>query len=339
MLLFSSLISVFAQEKLSSSPLFVDGNQTVWVDSIMNTMTLDEKIGQLFAVDAFSDDRSKNEKYIENLIEKYHVGGVVFFKGNPISQAKLTNKYQGISRIPLMIAMDAEWGVSMRLSDSPKLPMQMVIAASNDRKNSYAVSEVIALECKRLGVNMSYSPVADVNINPLNPIIGRRSFGENKELVSDYTISSINAYRDIGVLSCAKHFPGHGDTSQDSHKTLPVVNASKKRIEDVELYPFKKLIENDLQSVMVAHLRIPSLEPNDKLPSSLSPRIVSELLKKQLKFKGLVISDALNMSGVQGFGKSEEINVQAFIAGNDILLYPMQVEKTVAKFKDEIKKR
>ncbi len=236
-----------------------------------------------------------------------------------------------------MIAMDAEWGVSMRLDKTPRLPMQIVIAASNNIENSYLVSEEIANECKRLGVHMSYSPVADVNINPKNPIIGRRSFGEDKKLVASFAVSAVEAYRNNGIIACGKHFPGHGDTSQDSHKTLPSVNASLERINDVELYPFTKLINNDLPAIMVAHLKIPALEPNSKLPSSLSPRIIDTLLKQKMHYKGLVLSDALNMQGAQSFGSNVEINIQAFKAGNDILVYPLEIDKTVAKFKEEIK--
>ncbi|MCK5781268.1 MAG: serine hydrolase [Flavobacteriales bacterium] len=332
-----SYVTSFAQVDNSKSPLFVSNDQLVWVDSIIDRMTIDEKIGQLFVVDAFSNGNRSNENAIVNMIKKYHVGGLVFFKGDPLSQVKLTNRYQSLSTIPLMIAMDAEWGVAMRLSDTPKLPMQMVIAASNNVDNAYDVADIIANECSRLGVQMNYAPVADININPQNPIIGRRSFGEKKELVAEYSVSSLKAYRDNGVLACAKHFPGHGDTSQDSHLTLPSVTADIDRIRDVELYPFEKLIDKQLTAVMVAHLQIPALEQNKKIPSSLSPKVIDSLLKRDMNFKGLVISDALNMRGVQSFGTNEEINVQAFIAGNDVLLYPMSVSKTVVKFKSEIK--
>ena len=330
---------VFGQEDITKSPLYVNVNQTVWVDSVMNSMNIDEKIGQLFAIDAYSDKKHYNEKITSKLIKENHVGTVIFFKGTPVKQAELTNKYQSISKVPLLIAMDAEWGVSMRLDKTPKLPYQIAIAGTNNVENAYLVSEEIANECLRLGVNMNYAPVADININPKNPIIGLRSFGEDKNIVSDFSVSAIDAYRNIGVLSCGKHFPGHGDTSQDSHKTLPTVNASLERIKNVELYPFQQLVNNGIPAIMVAHLRVPSLDKNSELPTSLSPIIIDSLLKKAMGFKGLIISDALNMKGVQGYGTNVQINIQAFKAGNDILLYPRDINKTVAKFKDEIRNK
>lgn len=336
LLLIMSWVSSLAQNDYSRSPLYVSEVQMSWVNSIMNDMTIDEKIGQLFAIDAFSNGNNANEKNVEYLIKKYHIGGVIFFEGNPLKQVELTNKYQSLSKIPLLIAMDAEWGVSMRLRNTPRLPLQMVIAASNKVENSYYVSEVIANECKRLGVHMSYSPVADVNINPKNPVIGRRSFGEDNKVVASFSVSSLDAYRNNGILACAKHFPGHGDTSKDSHKTLPNVNADIDRIKDVELYPFEKLIRNNLPAVMVAHLRIPAIEPDLNLPSSLSSKVIDSLLKKEMNYKGLVLSDALNMVGAQTYGTNEEVNIQAFKAGNDVLLYPMGISKTVKKFKEEI---
>ena len=336
-ILLSFPIVVSGQIDLTKSPLYVDNQQTIWVDSIMNTMSLDEKIGQLFAIDAFSDAKQINEKITSKLIKENHVGTVIFFKGTPVKQAELTNKYQSISKIPLLIAMDAEWGVSMRLDSTPKLPYQMAIGGSRNEENAYLVSEEIANECIRMGVNMNYAPVADVNINPKNPIIGLRSFGEDKKIVADFAVSSIHAYRNKRVLSCGKHFPGHGDTSQDSHKTLPTVHASLERLMDVELYPFQKLIDNGVPAIMVAHLKVPALDKKTNMPTSLSPIIIDSLLKKEMGFKGLVVSDALNMQGVQGYGTNVQINIQAFKAGNDVLLYPRDINKTVAKFKEELK--
>ena len=339
LILFSTPLIVFGQEDFTKSPLYVNTNQTVWVDSVMNTMNIDEKIGQLFAIDAYSDSKLNNEKTVSKLVEEFHVGTVIFFKGTPVKQAELTNKYQSLSKIPLLIAMDAEWGVSMRLDKTPKLPYQIVIAGTNNVDNSYLVAEEIANECMRLGVNMNYAPVADVNINPKNPIIGLRSFGEDKKTVSEFSISALEAYRNKGVLSCGKHFPGHGDTFQDSHKTLPTVDASLERIKDVELYPFQQLINNGIPAIMVAHLRVPALDKTPNVPTSLSPIIIDSLLKQAMGFKGLVISDALNMQGAQVYGTNVEINIQAFKAGNDILLYPKDLKNTVAKFKYEIRQK
>jgi beta-glucosidase-like glycosyl hydrolase/CubicO group peptidase (beta-lactamase class C family) len=339
LILFSTPLIVLGQEDITKSPLYVNTNQTVWVDSVMRTMNIDEKIGQLFAIDSYSDSVLNNEKTVSKLIEKFHVGTVIFFKGTPVKQAELTNRYQSLSKIPLLVAMDAERGVSMRLDKAPKLPYQIVIAGTNNVDNSYLVAEEIANECMRLGVNMNYAPVADVNINPENPIIGLRSFGEDKKIVSEFSVSALDAYRNKGVLSCGKHFPGHGDTSQDSHKTLPTVDASLERIKDVELYPFQQLIDNGIPAIMVAHLRVPALDKTPNVPTSLSPIIIDSLLKKAMGFRGLVISDALNMQGAQVYGTNVEINIQAFKAGNDILLFPKDLKNTVAKFKNEIKQK
>jgi beta-glucosidase-like glycosyl hydrolase/CubicO group peptidase (beta-lactamase class C family) len=339
LILFSTPLIVLGQEDITKSPLYVNTNQTVWVDSVMKTMNIDEKIGQLFAIDSYSDSVLNNEKTVSKLIEKFHVGTVIFFKGTPVKQAELTNRYQSLSKIPLLVAMDAERGVSMRLDKAPKLPYQIVIAGTNNVDNSYLVAEEIANECMRLGVNMNYAPVADVNINPENPIIGLRSFGEDKKIVSEFSVSALDAYRNKGVLSCGKHFPGHGDTSQDSHKTLPTVDASLERIKDVELYPFQQLIDNGIPAIMVAHLRVPALDKTPNVPTSLSPIIIDSLLKKAMGFRGLVISDALNMQGAQVYGTNVEINIQAFKAGNDILLFPKDLKNTVAKFKNEIKQK
>ncbi|MCK5824668.1 MAG: hypothetical protein KAG96_04605 [Ichthyobacteriaceae bacterium] len=321
----------------TKDPLYIDENQTVWVDKEMKNLSLEEKIGQMFAIGAFSDNSKTNEQWVEKLTKQNLIGSVVFFKGHAKRQAELTNYYQSLAKVPLMIAMDAEWGVSMRLSNTPILPLQMPVAATNKIENSYLVSEEIAKECKRLGVHLSYSPIADVNINPANPIIGRRSFGEDKELVTNYSISAIEAYNDNNVLSCGKHFPGHGDTSQDSHKTLPSVLADMKRIEDIELYPFERIIDAGVPTMMVAHLKIPALEPNKDLPSSLSPLVIEGLLKEKMGYKGLIMSDALNMQGAKSFGTNVEINIQALKAGNDVLLYPVDIEETIEKIVEEIK--
>jgi len=339
LILLSSPLIVFGQKDYTNSPLYVNVNQIAWVDSVINTMNIDEKIGQLFAVDAYSDKKHYNEKEVLKLIEDYHIGTVIFFGGTPVKQAELTNKFQSHTKIPLIVAMDAEWGVAMRLDKTPKLPYQIAIGATNNVNNAYLVSQEIANECIRMGVNMNYAPVADVNVNPQNPIIGYRSFGENKNLVSEFSVSAFEAYRNQGVLSCGKHFPGHGDTSNDSHKTLPTVNASIERIYDVELRPFEELINNGIPAIMVAHLNVPALDSTSKLPTSLSPIIINSLLKNDLNFKGLVISDALNMKGARAFGTDVEINLQAFKAGNDVLLYPRDIKNTVARIKQEIRQK
>lgn len=337
LLLLVSFFTASAKDNLLNNPVYVNKQQILWVNNTLSKMTVEEKIGQLLIVGAFSSGKYENAAYVEKLIKKYHVGGVLFFKGEPVKQVKLTNKFQSISKIPLLISMDTESGVSMRLSKSQKLPLQMIVAATGNLGNAYHISSIIAKECKRIGVHMSYSPVLDVNVNAHNKVIGMRSFGGNQEEVTKYSISSLEGYLNNGVLACAKHFPGHGGSNKDSHITLPKITTSAKNIEAVDLYPYRKLIEKKLPAIMVGHLEVPALEKK-KIPSSLSYKIIQKLLRNKMKFNGLVISDALNMGGVKKSGSNVDVNIKAFKAGNDMLTYPLDIPKTVAKFKSELKK-
>ena len=311
-------------------PLLVENdqlNQKKWVDSIYNSMTLKEKVGQLFMVDVFSSDpKSKNDK-IDSLIKNQHIGGIIFSKGGPKRQAKLNNHYQNISKTPLIMAMDAEWGLAMRLDSTFAYPWNMTLGAITNNEIIYNIGKQIGEHTKRIGMHINFSPVVDINTNPNNPIIGNRSFGEDRDNVTEKALSYMRGIQSVGILANAKHFPGHGDTEKDSHKTLPTISFSKKRLDSIELYPYKRLIEAGLSSVMIAHLNVPSLELRANFPSSLSKNIVTNLLQKDLEFNGLVFTDALNMKGASNFKKPGEIDLAAFLAGNDVLLISESIPK------------
>ncbi|GAB4252600.1 MAG: glycoside hydrolase family 3 N-terminal domain-containing protein [Vicingaceae bacterium] len=310
---------------------------TPWADSLIKTMTLDEKIGQLFMVAAYSNKDKNHEKSIEHLINKYHIGGLIFFQGGPVRQANLTNHYQSLSKIPLFIAIDGEWGLAMRLDSTIRYPYQMTLGAIQDNHLIYKMGEQIAEQCKRLGIHINFAPVVDVNVNPKNPIINARSFGEIKEQVAEKGKAYMLGMQHHRVMANAKHFPGHGDTDKDSHKTLPVILHSKQRIDSVELYPFKALINSGLASVMVAHLYIPALVNELNTATTLSKEVVTGLLKDSLGFKGLAFTDALNMKGVSAYYKSGVVDVKALKAGNDVLLFPEDIPAAFLEIKKALK--
>ncbi|RCS28160.1 beta-N-acetylglucosaminidase [Polaribacter sp. WD7] len=310
--------------------------QKIWVDSLLNTMTLDEKIGQLFMVQAYSNQDKKHEDFITEMITKYHVGNLIFMQGTPDKQAVLNNKYQAVSKIPLMIGFDGEWGLDMRLKNTYRFPWNMTLGAIQNDSLIYQFGKRLGKHCKRLGIHINFAPVVDVNVNPDNPIIGNRSFGENKENVTQKAIAFTQGMQSEGVLANAKHFPGHGDTASDSHHTLPVLNFDIARLDSIELYPYKKLFDKGVASVMTAHLSIPSLESDDRLPTSLSTNVVTNLLLRKLGFNGLIITDGLNMKGASNYASSAEIDLAAIKAGNDVLLIPQNVPETVRLIKTAI---
>ncbi|MEE2954134.1 MAG: glycoside hydrolase family 3 N-terminal domain-containing protein [Bacteroidota bacterium] len=332
--------SCFTQEKQAIFYLEKDSVADVWVDSVMLSMNSKEKIGQLFMAAAYSNTKNNNQKHINNLIQNYNIGGVMFLQGSPTKQAILTNHYQSISKTPLMVAMDAEWGVAMRLDSSLSFPWQMTLGAINERLNKdliYDMSAEIARQCKLLGVNINFAPVVDVNSNPKNPIINNRSFGENPKKVALYSNIYMKGLQDNHILACAKHFPGHGDTDIDSHKDLPIVKHSKYHLLQTELRPYKKLINSALGSIMVGHLNVPSLDASAGMPASLSSKIIGNLLRKEMGFEGLVITDALNMEGVKKIFNDKNVDLQALLAGNDILLMSEDVDKGIEAINDAIK--
>ncbi|MGL4596371.1 MAG: glycoside hydrolase family 3 protein, partial [Bacteroidia bacterium] len=234
---------------VAKEPPFYTADADHWADSLMKTMTPVQRLGQLFMVAAYSNKDAKHVKEISTLITQYKIGGLIFMQGGPVRQANLTNKYQKLSKTPLLIAMDAEWGLSMRLDSTPIFPRQMTLGAIRNDSLLYDMGREIARECKRLGVHVSFSPVADVNNNAANPVIGMRSFGENKFSVADKGIAYMQGLQDGGVLACGKHFPGHGDTDSDSHKTLPIIKHDTLRLDSLELYPFKRMIHEGLGSM------------------------------------------------------------------------------------------
>lgn len=301
--------------------------QKKWVDFQYSGMTLEHKIGQLFMVSIASNQDKVATDKINDLITKHHIGGVIFSKGGPVRQANLCNEYQSNSKIPLLIGMDAEWGLAMRLDSTYAFPWNMTLGAITDNTIVEKVGRQIGKHSKRLGVHINFAPDIDINTNPENPIIGNRSFGEHRENVADKGIAFVKGMESAGVLSSGKHFPGHGDTNVDSHHALPVLNFSRERLDSLELYPFKKLIDNGLSSVMVAHLEVPAMELKEGLPSSLSEQIISGILKEELGFEGLVFTDALNMKGAADYGNKGAVELAAFSAGNDILLMPENVEE------------
>ncbi|MDT0641859.1 glycoside hydrolase family 3 N-terminal domain-containing protein [Zunongwangia sp. F363] len=332
-LFFLSFFNLSAQQ---TSPLISKdfAAQKKWVDSLYNTMTLKEKVGQLFMVDVFSSGSDAEIDKTRKLIEEEKIGGVIFSKGGPVRQAKLTNEFQEISDIPLLVGMDAEWGLAMRLDSTFALPWNMTLGAIQDNQLIEEAGAAISRNAKRMGVHINFAPVVDINTNPENPIIGNRSFGENKEKVTEKAVAFMKGMQREGILSSAKHFPGHGDTDTDSHKTLPTISFSKKRIDSVELYPYRKLIQEGLSSVMVAHLNVPALEKEDGTPSSLSKTVVTGILKNELGFHGLIFTDALNMKGASNFSDPGDIDLAAFMAGNDVLLISEDVPKAVQKIID-----
>lgn len=311
--------------------------QKFWVDSVYNSLSSDQKIGQLFTIWVATKEGDARMKEVASLIEKNHLGGLIFSLGNIKDQAKYTNKFQSISKVPLLIGMDAEWGIGMRLDDAFSFPYNMTLGALNDNDLIYEVGKRIGVHAKRLGVHINFSPVTDINTNPNNPIIGSRSFGEDKFDVTYKSLSYLKGMQSVGIMGSAKHFPGHGDTATDSHKTLPIINFSEKRINDVELFPYRELIKNNLSSVMVAHMEIPSLEKEPKKPSTLSKNIITKLLKKKMKFKGLVITDAMDMKGVVDFNKDQSADVNALLAGNDILLMPNDLDESTKSIRSALK--
>ena len=307
-----------------------------WVDSVYDKLTQEERIGQLFMVAAYSGGKNYNEEQVTKLINDHQVGGLIFMQGGPIRQAVLTNRYQRLAQTPLLIAMDAEWGIGMRLDSVKNYPREMMLGATHDTDLVYHVGANIALQCKRLGVNIDFAPDVDVNNNAANPVINSRSFGEDKVWVSRLGIAFMRGLQKNGVIACAKHFPGHGNTSVDSHKDLPLVPRTVSQLDSTELYPFKQMIAAGVKSVMVAHLEVPALDTTPHVPTTLSKNAVTGLLREKLGYKGLVFTDALNMQGVTKYFPAGDADLRAFEAGNDVLLFSQDVPAALGKIKNAI---
>jgi beta-N-acetylhexosaminidase len=310
--------------------------QQTWVDSVFSAMTFEQRLGQLFMVAAYSNKDQKHIDEISNLVKTENLGGLIFFQGGPNRQARLTNYYQAQSKTPLFIAMDAEWGIGMRLDSVPNFPKAMTLGAIQNYDLIYEMGAEIARQFKELGMHINFAPVVDVNSNPNNPVIGYRAFGENKEVVARRAVAYMKGLQENGVIANAKHFPGHGDTESDSHYTLPVIKHAEKRIWDVDLYPYQELFREDLMSVMVAHLNVPSLDNGSNIPSSLSKPIVTDLLQNRMNFQGLIFTDALNMKGVANLNKPGDVDLKALLAGNDVLLYSQDVPRAKVLIKEAV---
>ncbi|WP_317898212.1 glycoside hydrolase family 3 N-terminal domain-containing protein [Aurantibacillus circumpalustris] len=327
-LLLFALVSFNYPPKKKTDPDFI-AIQNRWVDSVFNSLSPKERLAQLFMVAAYSNKDAKHAKEIKDLITNYKIGGLIWMQGGPVRQGKLANYYQSISKTPLLYSIDGEWGLAMRLDSTPRYPKQMTLGAIQNDSLIYQMGRQIARECKRMGIHVNFAPVADVNNNPLNPVIGMRSFGENKYNVAQKAYMYMQGLQDEHVMANGKHFPGHGDTDSDSHKTLPYINHSRERLDTLELYPFQYLFDKGLASVMVAHLNIPSLDTTKDLASTLSPNVVNDLLKTKMAYKGLIFTDALNMKGVAKFYVPGEVDVKALLAGNDVLLFSGDVGKAM----------
>lgn len=319
-------LNIYSQPHYKKSPA------EQWSDSVYQTMTFNEKVGQLFMVAAYSNKDQKHVSELEKLVSDYKIGGLIFFQGGPYRQAKMTNVLQAKSKVPMFIGIDAEWGLGMRLDSTYKYPWNMTLGAIQKNELLEKMGKQMAEQAKRMGIHFMFAPVVDINIDSRNPVIGSRSFGEDKLNVTAKSLALMKGMQNNGVYATAKHFPGHGDTNSDSHHTLPFINADRKRMDQVELYPYRELIKQGLSSIMVAHLEVPSIEPTKGLPTSLSSKAITDLLKEELNFKGLIFTDALNMKGASNFKSPGEIDLAAFLAGNDVLLFAENVPLAIEKF-------
>ncbi|NEU10421.1 glycoside hydrolase family 3 [Flavihumibacter sp. R14] len=320
LLIVALLSAPFVGSAQTSRP-FVEtiGEPNAWVDSVFQKLSRRQRVAQLFMIRAHTDKGKRFEDSVANIIKKEDIGGLVFFQGGPGRQAALTNRYQSLAKVPLLIAMDAEWGLGMRLDSTISYPYQMTLGAIQDNKLLYEMGREVALDFKRLGMHVNFAPVADINNNPKNPVIGYRSFGDNKYNVAAKVAAYMRGMQDNDILVSLKHFPGHGDTDVDSHYDLPQLPFVRTRLDSLELLPFREVIREGASGVMVAHMNIPALDSTANLPSTLSRPIITGILKNELLFKGLIFSDAMEMKGVVKFFPNGEADVLAVIAGNDIL--------------------
>src|ERR1700761_3968982 len=314
------------------------GRENHWVDSVFNKLSRRQKIAQLFFVRAHTDKGERYEDSVANVIKDQQIGGLVFFQGGPVRQANLINKYQKIANVPLLIAMDGEWGIGMRLDSTVSYPYQMTLGAIQDNNLIYKMGQQVAYDFKRLGMQMNFGPDMDVNNNPDNPVINYRSFGDNKYNVAKKGIAYFRGMQDEGLLTTAKHFPGHGDTNVDSHLDLPLLPFTRKRLDSLEEYPFREAIKAGISGIMIAHMDIPALDNTKNLPSTLSRKIVTGILKDSLGFKGLVVSDALEMKGVVKYFPNGEADVRAFLAGNDVLELSQNSARAIQLIRKAVRK-
>lgn len=327
--------SVFAQNASNLEPPFLQYTNSKWVDSVMKTLTPDERVAQLIMVAAYSNRGEEHKQEILKLIREQKIGGLIFFQGDPETQANLMNEYQAASKVPLLGAIDAEWGLGMRLDNTISYPFQMALGAVQDNDLIYEMGEEVARQIKRSGLHLNFAPVVDVNNNPNNPVINFRSFGEDKFNVAEKSVAYMRGMQQEGLLTTAKHFPGHGDTDADSHYSLPQINHSLERLDSLELYPFRKIIEAGIGGVMVAHLDIPALDSTG-VASTLSKPIITGLLKDRLNFRGLIVTDAMNMKGVTEGNEPGVVDKDAVLAGNDLLEFTEDVPKAIQEIRKAV---
>lgn len=320
-----------------------NANADKWVDSVFHTLNNDQKIAQLMVVRLSGLTNGTvvfYDKEVEEAIKKYNVGGICLFQGGPAKQAMLINRYQAMAKTPILICIDGETGLGMRMLDSVvALPRQMMLGAVQDASIVYKFGTAVAEQCKRAGIQVNYAPVVDVNNNPDNPVINDRSFGEDKYRVANYGIQYMKALQDNGIMACAKHFPGHGDVSVDSHLDLPIITKSREQLDSLELYPFRQIFNAGVGSVMVAHLSVPAIDSTPNKPTSISANAVTNLLRNELGFQGLTFTDALEMKGVAKYYPDGLASVESLVAGNDMLCLPGDVTSTIDKVKQAIKKK
>ncbi|AZB08887.1 glycoside hydrolase family 3 protein [Chryseobacterium sp. G0162] len=298
-----------------------------WVEKTYKNLSQDEKLGQLFIVALYTNKGEDYINQVRNIVSNDKIGGLILMQDDAAREINLVNEFQQKSKIPLMIGMDAEWGLFQRIATAHKFPWAMTLGAIQDKNLVYQMSAKIAEDCHRMGINWDFAPVVDVNTNPNNPIIGNRSFGSEVDNVINSALSYSNGLQDNNILAAIKHFPGHGDTSTDSHLDLPVVSHNLDRLNSIEIAPFKALMDKGIGGVMVAHLYVPSLESGKGIPASISKNIITGLLKDKLGYKGLIITDALNMGAVANKYKPGELDAMAFKAGNDIMLFSQGVSE------------
>ncbi len=334
----SILFLVFATSNLFAPPSKLDiKTGGTWTEATFDSLSVDERIAQLFMIEVRPTYGSKHLYNVEQTIKKHQVGGIIFFKGNPTQQVQLTNKYQKLSKTKMLVAIDGEWGLAMRLSNTISYPYQLGLGGIQNNEIIYEMGKEIGRQCKRMGIHVNFAPVIDINNNPNNPVINYRSFGEDPENVSKKGWAYAKGMQDAGIIACAKHFPGHGDTDVDSHKDLPVINHSIDRLRSVEFVPFQHLIKQGVMSVMTAHLSIPAIDDRPNIAVSISDKAINGILRREMGFTGLSFTDALNMQGVAKYHPDGELELKALRAGNDILLSPGDIPKATTLIKQAIR--
>ena len=332
-------LSALARGNAKLPNLFNQVNQVEmnqWVDSVFNTLSPQARIGQLIVAAVTPRSNDATREVVRRLVSQNLVGGLIYEGSTIAEQAEVTNLAQSLAAVPLLITIDGEWGLGMRLKEVPNFQRNLILGALDDDMLLYEYGREVARQCRRMGIQVNFAPVLDVNDNPLNPVIGDRSFGESPELVARHAIAFARGLEDGGVMAVGKHFPGHGSSSEDSHKTLPVINKTLQEINTCELVPFRKFINAGLSGILTAHLLVPSLDKG-KAPTSLSPECISKLLRNELDFEGLIFTDALNMKGATQMLKGSPC-VNALIAGNDVLLMPENISDEIAAIQAAIDK-